>query len=139
MHVASKRSTYTSTTESCGLYPRGAAHVHVRVHPVRQLVAPLRAPPALATPYSSVKRKPLEERGQLTDGVIRVRRCDMEQEAALRLSTQPGMYTVDRALVSIWFSSWSLRDRSQPLNTLLKLLASKVLQIRKKSDKAAFK
>ncbi|KAI9918011.1 hypothetical protein PsorP6_012736 [Peronosclerospora sorghi] len=60
-----------------------------------------------------------------------VDRCDMEQEAALRLSTQPGIYMVDRALVSIWFSSWSLRDRSQPLNTLLEMLASKVLQIRK--------
>ncbi|KAI9913015.1 hypothetical protein PsorP6_005235 [Peronosclerospora sorghi] len=56
----------------------------------------------------------------------------MEQEAALRLSTQPGMYMVDRAFVSIWFSSWSLRDRSQPLNTLPEMLASKVLQIRKK-------
>ncbi|KAI9914160.1 hypothetical protein PsorP6_006311 [Peronosclerospora sorghi] len=30
---------------------------------------------------------------------------------------------------------WSLRDRSQPLNTLLKMLASKVLQIRKKAIK----
>ncbi|KAI9895197.1 hypothetical protein PsorP6_019149 [Peronosclerospora sorghi] len=49
----------------------------------------------------------------------------MEQEAALRLSTQPGMNMVDRDLVSIWFSSWSLRDRIKPLNKLLEMLASK--------------
>ncbi|KAI9918165.1 hypothetical protein PsorP6_012339 [Peronosclerospora sorghi] len=55
----------------------------------------------------------------------------MEQEAALRLSTQPRLYMVDLALVSIWFNSWSLRDRSQPLNTLLEILASKILNSKK--------
>ncbi|KAI9895979.1 hypothetical protein PsorP6_019151 [Peronosclerospora sorghi] len=85
----------------------------------------------------SVKEALLQSLGQVEAEVEcqLLQRCDMEQEAALRLSTQPGMYMVDRALVSIWFSLWSLRDRSQPLNTLLKMLASKVLQIRKKAIK----
>ncbi|KAI9921324.1 hypothetical protein PsorP6_000863 [Peronosclerospora sorghi] len=52
-------------------HPRGAAHAHVHVHPVRQLVAP--SPDAADTRDAILERQEEagEERGQLTDGVQR--------------------------------------------------------------------
>ncbi|CAH0517640.1 unnamed protein product [Peronospora belbahrii] len=63
-------------------------------------------------------------------------RCDADWAAAVVLSTQPGMYALDRVLVSIWFSLWALPASSQSLNSIVKkMLISNVLQIRKKAIK----
>ncbi|UIZ24514.1 hypothetical protein KXD40_008461 [Peronospora effusa] len=63
-------------------------------------------------------------------------RCGTDQAVAVRVSTRPGMYALDRELVSIWFSLWALPGSGQPLNSILKkMLVSNVLQIRKKAIK----
>ncbi|CAI5739942.1 unnamed protein product [Peronospora destructor] len=63
-------------------------------------------------------------------------RCGTDQTAAVLVSTRPGMYALDRELVSIWFSLWALPGSDQPLNLILrKMLVSNVLQIRKKAMK----
>ncbi|GMF59490.1 unnamed protein product [Phytophthora fragariaefolia] len=63
-------------------------------------------------------------------------RCDSDRTAAVLLSTRPGMYVLDRALVSIWFSLWTMPASGQQLHPLVqKMLVSDVLQIRKKAIK----
>ncbi|KAL3670504.1 hypothetical protein V7S43_004819 [Phytophthora oleae] len=63
-------------------------------------------------------------------------RCDSDRSAAVLLSTRPGMYVLDRSLVSIWFSLWTVPASDQQLHGLVtKMLVSNVLQIRKKATK----
>ncbi|KAF4130506.1 short chain dehydrogenase [Phytophthora infestans] len=61
-----------------------------------------------------------------------MQRCDSDRDAAVLVSTRPGMYVLDRSLVAIWFSLWTGRQ----LDALVKkMLVSNVLQIRKKAAK----
>ncbi|KAK1941584.1 Uncharacterized protein P3T76_007450 [Phytophthora citrophthora] len=63
-------------------------------------------------------------------------RCNSDRSAAVLLSTRPGMYVLDRSLVSIWFSLWTIPASGQQLHELVqKMLVSNVLQIRKKAVK----
>jgi hypothetical protein len=63
-------------------------------------------------------------------------RCDSDRAAALVVSTRPGVYVLDRALVSIWFSLWAMPVSGTQLSALVqKLLVADVLQIRKKAVK----
>ncbi|KAG7382854.1 hypothetical protein PHYPSEUDO_004305 [Phytophthora pseudosyringae] len=65
-----------------------------------------------------------------------LQRCDSDRSAAMVLSTRPGMYVLDRALVSIWFSLWAMPASGQQLDVFVnKMLVSDVLQIRKKAVK----
>ncbi|GMF65687.1 unnamed protein product [Phytophthora lilii] len=63
-------------------------------------------------------------------------RCDSDRAAAVLLSTRPGVYVLDRSLVSIWFSLWAMPSSDPQINPLVqKLLVCNVLQIRKKATK----
>ncbi|KAG6959994.1 hypothetical protein JG688_00009823 [Phytophthora aleatoria] len=65
-----------------------------------------------------------------------VQRCDSDRHVAVLLSTRPGMYVLDRSLVAIWFSLWTVSTGGQELSALVKkMLVSNVLQIRKKAVK----
>ncbi|KAG6580168.1 Cell cycle-associated protein [Phytophthora cinnamomi] len=65
-----------------------------------------------------------------------LQRCDSDRDAAVLLSTRPGFYVLDRALVSIWFSLWTMPASGQQLHVLVhKMLVCNVLQIRKKAIK----
>ncbi|KAE9334763.1 hypothetical protein PF008_g13798 [Phytophthora fragariae] len=65
-----------------------------------------------------------------------LQRCDSDRDTAVLLSTRPGMYVLDRALVSIWFSLWTMPASGQQLHALVqKMLVCHVLQIRKKAIK----
>ncbi|OWZ19336.1 hypothetical protein PHMEG_0006428 [Phytophthora megakarya] len=65
-----------------------------------------------------------------------LQRCNSDRSTGVHLSTQPGMYVLDRSLVSIWFSSWVMPANGQQLDALVKkMLTSNVLQIRKKAIK----
>uniref|UniRef100_M4BBZ5 Uncharacterized protein n=2 Tax=Hyaloperonospora arabidopsidis (strain Emoy2) TaxID=559515 RepID=M4BBZ5_HYAAE len=63
-------------------------------------------------------------------------RCDSDWATAVRLSNEPGMYVLDRTLVSIWFSiqAMSANGRLQDL-MIMKMLVSHVLEIRKNATK----
>ncbi|KAI9993022.1 hypothetical protein PInf_015077 [Phytophthora infestans] len=61
-----------------------------------------------------------------------MQRCDSDRDAAVLVSTRPGMYVLDRSLVAIWFSLWTGRQLDAPVK---KMLVSNVLQIRKKAAK----
>ncbi|KAG1713461.1 hypothetical protein DVH05_001248 [Phytophthora capsici] len=63
-------------------------------------------------------------------------RCDSDRSAAVLLSTRPGIYVLDRSLVSIWFCLWTIPASGQQLHEIVtKMLVSNVLQIRKKAVK----
>lgn len=65
-----------------------------------------------------------------------LQRCDSDRVAAVLLSTRPGMYVLDRALVSIWFSLWTMPASGQQLHELVrKMLVCNAVQIRKKAIK----
>uniref|UniRef100_H3H3J8 Uncharacterized protein n=3 Tax=Phytophthora ramorum TaxID=164328 RepID=H3H3J8_PHYRM len=97
------------------------------------------APVALSTLKSDSTRDAFVQlAGQIQTEVEQQlqQRCDSDRNAAVLLSSRPGMYVLDRALVSIWFSLWAVRAGGQQLDLLIqKMLVSNVLQIRKKAVK----
>ncbi|KAL4155608.1 hypothetical protein PRNP1_007716 [Phytophthora ramorum] len=97
------------------------------------------APVALSTLKSDSTRDAfVQMAGQIQTEVEQQlqQRCDSDRNAAVLMSSRPGMYVLDRALVSIWFSLWAVRAGGQQLDLLLqKMLVSNVLQIRKKAVK----
>lgn len=64
-----------------------------------------------------------------------LQRCDMSWDAAVLLSTRPGIYVLDRAMVKMWFSLWTDFASNQSWTVLKKMITSNVLQIRKKATK----